>query len=97
MVEREGQASYCQGRLYPSSVGMVETPQLYKHIELNEDVLEEIGNTDLLLFHVEHVLPSDAQAALQSRYDSLDHEAFMSGLEGGPAPPSEIPFSYYGC
>jgi hypothetical protein len=42
---------------------------LYKDIELNEVVIEEIQQTSELPFHVQHVLPSDAQDVLQSRYD----------------------------
>jgi hypothetical protein len=42
---------------------------LYKDIELNEAVIEEIRETPELPFHVQHVLPSDAQDVLQSRYN----------------------------
>jgi hypothetical protein len=42
---------------------------LYKKIELNEAVIEEIREMPELPFHVQHVLPSDAQDVLQSRYD----------------------------
>jgi hypothetical protein len=51
---------------------------LYKDIELNEAVIKEIHRTPVLPFHVQHVLPSDAQDVLQSRYDNCEETPIVS-------------------
>lgn len=53
---------------------------LYHDIVINEGVLEHIPIDGLLPFHVEHVLPDEAQDVLQSRYDShaAIHDTFAS-------------------
>ena len=45
---------------------------LYKSVELNEPVLWELGTTELLPFHVEHIQSNQVQEVLQSRYDMAD-------------------------
>ena len=56
---------------------------LYKDIELNKAVIEEIRQTPELPFHVQHVLQSDAQDVLQSHYDGCAGMPMASEPENG--------------
>ena len=47
---------------------------LYCDIDINHTVLDSLEDEQVLPFHVEHVLPSDASQTLTSRYDGLDSE-----------------------
>lgn len=74
---------------------------LYKDIELNEMAIEEMRQTPTLPFHVQHILLSDAQNVLQSRYDDCGGTSAASQNavpyqtqqnEEDCEPPQEIPF-----
>lgn len=51
---------------------------LYKDIESNEAVIEEIHQTSALPFHVQHILLSDVQDVLQSWYDNCDETPMVA-------------------
>jgi hypothetical protein len=79
----------CGDRVRAALSWLKEHNPLYQDIELDESVLGDLDRTPFLPFHIEHVLPSEAQSVLQSRYDTLDHDVFAAGLEGSE--PEEIP------
>lgn len=79
----------CGDRVCAAFLWLKEHNPLYQDIELDKSAMGELDQTSFLLFHIEHVLLSQAQSALQSHYDTLDHEAFAAGLEG--TKPEEIP------
>lgn len=45
---------------------------LYRDIILNTAVLNSLESEQVLLFHIQHVVPSDSSESLVSRYDSID-------------------------
>ncbi|KAF8234474.1 hypothetical protein L208DRAFT_1261635, partial [Tricholoma matsutake] len=77
----------CGDRVWSALLWLKEHNPLYQDIELDESALDELDQTSFLPFHIEHVLPSQAQSALQSWYDTLDHKKFTARLEA-----EDIPF-----
>ncbi|EIM85237.1 uncharacterized protein STEHIDRAFT_59941, partial [Stereum hirsutum FP-91666 SS1] len=45
---------------------------LYKDVEIDHNVLNSLENEQILPFHIEHVLPSNASDSLTSQYDAAD-------------------------
>ena len=50
---------------------------LYQDVSINESLLNEFEDTEILPFHVEHIVSSDASEALTSRYDTCDSINFQ--------------------
>ena len=46
-----------------------ENNHLYSDISINHDVLNSLQNEQVLPFHIEHIIPSDATETLTDRYD----------------------------
>ncbi|KAF8202891.1 hypothetical protein BJ912DRAFT_800731, partial [Pholiota molesta] len=59
---------------------------LYQDIEINHTILDSLELEQVLPFHIEHILPSDASDILTSRYDNSTSESDNS--KSG----SELPF-----
>lgn len=77
-------------RVRATLLWLKEHNPLYRDVELDESAMGDLDQTSFLLFHIKHVLPSQAQSSLQSRYNTLDPKVFTAGLEG--TEPEEIPF-----
>ncbi|KAF8068639.1 hypothetical protein FPV67DRAFT_1366545, partial [Lyophyllum atratum] len=57
-------------RVRAALVCLIENNPLYRDIQINERVLDEISRLPFLPYHVEHIQPTEAQAKLQARYDN---------------------------
>ncbi|KDR77058.1 hypothetical protein GALMADRAFT_225194 [Galerina marginata CBS 339.88] len=51
---------------------------LYQDISINHRLLDELEDSQILPFHIEHVVPSDATEVLTSRYDDPDQDPMIS-------------------
>ncbi|PBK87422.1 hypothetical protein ARMGADRAFT_1121965 [Armillaria gallica] len=56
-----------------------ENNPLYKNIQFNEEVLEQLDRDPVLPIHIQHVIPSKATMESTSRYDNIDLDEFIVG------------------
>ncbi|KAF9031283.1 hypothetical protein BJ165DRAFT_1417671 [Panaeolus papilionaceus] len=66
---------------------------LYRDIQINDGVLNELKEEQVLPFHVQHIITSDAIEASTSRYDNIKGVDTPSHTPNAPqSNSSEIPF-----
>ena len=70
-----------------------ENNPLYSDVEINHELLNSLEESQILPFHIEHIIPNEAVDILTSRYDDVDQSGdHNENLNCEQESPVELPF-----
>ena len=62
----------CREKVRAALMWLKENNPLYSDVQINHELLNGLEESQILPFHIEHIIPNDAVDVLTSRYDDID-------------------------